>query len=311
MDDLLKLIETLRERIGLHEAALRENKALTRSVLIEPLLRALGWDTEDPSQVIPEWSIRSEPKKKVDYALFANSDVPVITIRVKNLDEALSNSGELKRHYPNSGCRYSVETDGRTWIYYRHRRNDVDARNRVGKLGGFNLGGARRSVVCRRALVLWRQRFAEDASSLVEPVSTLDREDGVHLPDDWIPLSKLDPQRYERPTQLHLPTGDVERVRGWVELVPMLTQWLVDRDFLVEANLPIGSSGTRDVVAVQPRHSNGTSFRAPRRAGRFFVETNFGGPNHAENLRTIVERAGLQADSFAVRTRKPNQGGQT
>ena len=52
LDDLFTLIHELRERIDAHGAALRQNEALTRYALIDPLLRALGWNTADP----PSWS---------------------------------------------------------------------------------------------------------------------------------------------------------------------------------------------------------------------------------------------------------------
>ena len=50
LESLLELVETLRARIDEHGPALRQSEALTRAVLVDPLLRELGWDTEDPAQ---------------------------------------------------------------------------------------------------------------------------------------------------------------------------------------------------------------------------------------------------------------------
>ena len=55
LESLLELVETLRKRIDEHGAALRQSEALTRYALIDPLLRELGWDTEDPALVVPEF----------------------------------------------------------------------------------------------------------------------------------------------------------------------------------------------------------------------------------------------------------------
>ena len=55
LDDLHELIETLQTRIDQHASALQQSEALTRYALIDPLLRALGWDTGDPSQVLVEY----------------------------------------------------------------------------------------------------------------------------------------------------------------------------------------------------------------------------------------------------------------
>ena len=48
LENLLTLIEKLQERIDSHGDALKKNEMLTRYALIDPLLRELGWDTEDP-----------------------------------------------------------------------------------------------------------------------------------------------------------------------------------------------------------------------------------------------------------------------
>ena len=57
LDALLELVETLRQRIVEHKAALSQSEALTRYALIDPLLRELGWDTDDPNLVIPEYKV--------------------------------------------------------------------------------------------------------------------------------------------------------------------------------------------------------------------------------------------------------------
>ena len=65
LESLLTLVEKLRKRIDAHGDALRQSEALTRYVLIDPLLRELGWDTEDPVLVRPEYR---EAGGSADYA---------------------------------------------------------------------------------------------------------------------------------------------------------------------------------------------------------------------------------------------------
>lgn len=57
LDELLEVIETLKKRINDHGSILRENEIRTRMALIDPLLQVLGWDTSDPSLVMPEYSV--------------------------------------------------------------------------------------------------------------------------------------------------------------------------------------------------------------------------------------------------------------
>ena len=73
LEELHELIETLQGRIAEHGSALQQSEALTRYGLIDPLLRGLGWDTGDPSQVLVEY--RSDAGQ-ADYALFGGSPKP-------------------------------------------------------------------------------------------------------------------------------------------------------------------------------------------------------------------------------------------
>ena len=48
LQSLYELIATLRGRIERHAANLSQSEMLTRYALVDPLLRELGWNTEDP-----------------------------------------------------------------------------------------------------------------------------------------------------------------------------------------------------------------------------------------------------------------------
>ena len=92
LESLLQLVETLRERISAHRAVLSQSEALTRYALIDPLLRELGWDTEDPSMVVPEYRV---PNNQIaDYVLF-HGDHPAMVVESKKLDECRYRVAEL------------------------------------------------------------------------------------------------------------------------------------------------------------------------------------------------------------------------
>ena len=80
LESLLELVETLKARIDEHGDQLRQSEALTRYALIDPLLRELGWDTEDPGLVIPEYKSGSG---SADYALLTRNR-PAMMIEAKN-----------------------------------------------------------------------------------------------------------------------------------------------------------------------------------------------------------------------------------
>ena len=84
LESLLTLVGKLRERIDNYGDAL--NEAQTRKELIEPLLRELGWDTEDRASVISEYKLDGGGSS--DYALLRNGQ-PVMMMEAKRLGKHL------------------------------------------------------------------------------------------------------------------------------------------------------------------------------------------------------------------------------
>ena len=83
LDDLHGVIKKLQDTIETHRDYLSEHETRTRQVLIDPLLRELGWDVSDPGVVQLEFKSK---QGWVDYALM-NEDWPVAAIEAKKLGE--------------------------------------------------------------------------------------------------------------------------------------------------------------------------------------------------------------------------------
>ena len=116
LEELLSVVETLRGRIAAHGPALRQSEALTRYALIDPLLRGLGWDTADPSQVLVEY--RSE-SGSADYALLGADGKPQVIVEAKKLGTPLQTAVQQAINYCIiDGFRYFAVTDGQHWQLY-------------------------------------------------------------------------------------------------------------------------------------------------------------------------------------------------
>ena len=102
----------------------------TKYALVDPIVRALGWDTADPKVCHPEFP-RPFPTGRVDYALFAASDVTDIVndgvltdaiIESKYLGALLEESvSQLQRYAEAESPMESgvaVLTDGGKWWIY-------------------------------------------------------------------------------------------------------------------------------------------------------------------------------------------------
>ncbi len=112
---LIEVLEKVRQRIAQHGAALQQNEMLTRYVLIDPVLRALGWDTEDPDLVIPECTT---PNGRPDYVLRWNGQ-NYIALEAKALRGKLPGASSTGFHY----CWFNkipcyIVSDGDTWELY-------------------------------------------------------------------------------------------------------------------------------------------------------------------------------------------------
>jgi predicted type IV restriction endonuclease len=106
------LIEQIRER--LQRSAYVNEAAISHGVVM-PIINALGWDTADPQQVVPEFSISGG---RVDFALFGLGHKPAVFIEVKQVGRAVAGDRQLFEYCFHQGVPLCVLTDGREWSFY-------------------------------------------------------------------------------------------------------------------------------------------------------------------------------------------------
>ncbi len=106
------LIEQIRER--LQRSAYVNEAAISHGVVM-PIINALGWDTADPQQVVPEFSISGG---RVDFALFGLGHKPAVFIEVKQVGRAMTGDRQLFEYCFHQGVSLCVLTDGREWSFY-------------------------------------------------------------------------------------------------------------------------------------------------------------------------------------------------
>ena len=95
----------------------RQNETRTRTALIDPLLRVLGWDVSEPGLVTPEYSVQG---KWADYALLDASGKPAVLVEAKKLGETLSaHQMQMVNYAVASGVPYAGLSNGDRWELYR------------------------------------------------------------------------------------------------------------------------------------------------------------------------------------------------
>ena len=116
LDGLKEVIEKLQGMINTHQNYLFGKERRTRQVLIDPLLKALGWDVSDPGAVYLEHN-------RMDYALMSNAS-PIAVIEAKPLAKPLGKPLEGKvitqaiTYAVENNILYIIVANGDRWEMY-------------------------------------------------------------------------------------------------------------------------------------------------------------------------------------------------
>lgn len=118
MKDIVSCIEELRFKLDRHRKEdLKEYP--TRTIFIDPLLQALGWDVRDPDEVQLEYP--TIDGKSVDYGPKVNRK-PVLFLEAKPLNDPLTDVKSITQvvgYAANAGVEWCILTNGVTYKVYR------------------------------------------------------------------------------------------------------------------------------------------------------------------------------------------------
>ncbi len=118
MKNVEKCIDTLRAQLERHRPS-RLKEYPTRTIFIDPLLLALGWDVRDPDEVELEYP--TVDGKSVDYAMKINRKV-VLLMEAKQLEDPLDDVKSITQvvgYAANDGIEWCVLTNGVRYKVYK------------------------------------------------------------------------------------------------------------------------------------------------------------------------------------------------
>ena len=114
-------IEQLKDKIETEES--------TKHAFVLPFINLLGYDSFNPTEVVPEYTADVGLKKgeKVDYAIFHN-EKPVLIIECKNWKENLDiHNSQLSRYFHVTHTRFALLTNGIQYRFY----TDLEMSNKM------------------------------------------------------------------------------------------------------------------------------------------------------------------------------------
>jgi predicted transport protein len=118
MKKLVTTLEQLQAKLDrFRKEGLKETP--TRTIFIDPMLEALGWDVRDPDEVQLEYP--TVDGKSVDYAMKINRK-PVLLVEAKALNDPLTDVKDVTQttgYAANDGIVWCILTNGVRWRVYR------------------------------------------------------------------------------------------------------------------------------------------------------------------------------------------------
>ena len=272
LDDLVKVIETLKERIASHGPALQQNETRTRMALIDPLLQALGWDTSEPAVVRPEYSAGNG---RADYALL----------------------GQVK---------YAGLTDGNRWIL-----DNVSVFSGERRVLDISLSETPTHEAALKLLLLWRPNLASgqpveaNAPELVgvrplqHSTTTVAQETGQNNPGNWISLSNVAAGKGQQPPKaIRFSTGQVRNIPSWRQILVEVAEKLANDGTLTATHCPMKGLG---FINSSPKGPSGVSFRSYKAiSDGLYVNLNWNASNIVKHSRKLLSHFGVNPETVEL-----------
>ena len=299
LDDLVSCIELLQQRTKAHGTVLREYETRTRMALIDPLLDALGWDTDDPSIVIPEYKVSDG---WADYALLRPDGRPAAVIEAKKLGTVLdAKSRRQMLNYANeSGIEYAGLTDGNNWELYKVFQPGPLEKRQILKV---SIASDRAHESALRLLVLWRPNLASGepvpASEPIlgvfndpQPPPVINAPPSQPQEPGWIALSGYNPSAGSScPQTIRFWDGKHQKLNYWNQVLTSVVEKLHRDGRLTVEDLPIGWSPNVYSVHTEPVHPTGKEFGNTKHIDGtpLFVNVNLNARQVRENTKKLLE----------------------
>ena len=290
-----EMVSTVRDNIRDRPTAFRTNERQTRSGLIDPILKVLGWDVSQVELVGSEY--RTNSSGTADYALLDQTG-PIALIEAKSLGRTLDVRivEQLSNYTGNEPTvRFALFTNGDHW---RMRE--------TGKSGAVIDIHLSKQRPLESALELMRL-----SRSVMQPADNLpDHDVQPQQPTengnwDW---KRIDDKSIiasdQKPLKIRFSDGTEIDVVNWREVYISVANWLIRTGRITAANVPVRlpASVTRCAVNALPIHPNGRPFWTSRKLENgLFLELDTGSVTADLSYAVkLVSAVGMAPDAFEV-----------
>ncbi len=233
LSNLRQVLSEVKVTANLYKTTLPSNEAATRAALIDPVLKALGWDIANPNMVEVE---KTAKQSRTDYAVRDYSGVVQVVVEAKSLNKKLSNYDSQTIQYGHAFQISSVFlTDGIIWQHFTDFQPQGFKPTKTLDLENEDLGDIAAYLVENLdAAKFWpeqpdvdvlAQRIGQlesDLRDLTQQVARLPTGQPPPPPPpplNWVSLAPQILVRNASPSQLRLPNNQIIPVRYWKDVL--------------------------------------------------------------------------------------------
>ncbi|MCK4377153.1 MAG: type I restriction enzyme HsdR N-terminal domain-containing protein [Actinomycetia bacterium] len=170
MADLKETIEILIEKMKKYRSLYERNEMATRGQIIEPILKGLGWNIENPEEIQPNVSFEEGVP---DYSLLKN-DKNILFIEAKKLAIDIEQKGvirQLAKYCFGEGMKYGVLTNGAIWLLFRAFQEGTTIAERI--IWKTDIENDEVTATIRRLNTISRENIT-DIDNLIKKLQILD-----------------------------------------------------------------------------------------------------------------------------------------
>ena len=300
----IELVENLRKKISKYKDEFSKNEALVRYALIDPFLRALGWDTEDPEQIKPEYTTEAG---RPDYALFiGDKSKPKAFIGAKKLGK----NEDLPQHIAycvSEGVRFFIATDGNHWeIYDAFKQTKLPEK----KITEWNLIDDDPSDVVVRSIAIANiESFGELPShSIFQNREEKASGENTQTKSNVRTLREITSEDIKgrrkggfKPLSLTIK-GERFEVNKSNQILIRTAEWLIKNGKMTKSTVPVESGSKRYLVNTEPVHKSGKKFFSPYKLSNgLFLETHASSESTEKYAKLLMKYYGYPEDFISVR----------
>jgi len=313
LSNLSETLIQIQESAKLYQETLKKNEAATRAVLIDPVLRSLGWDTANTNMVEVEKTMDSV---RADYALYDSNAIPRIIVEAKALGTDLDQKKlvmALVGYAFSFGLNDVFLTDGIIWEHFDNFQPGNLSPSKTLNLATDNpVNCAAYFVQHLDAAKYWSIEQSIDVLSqrvdeLENIISTLQKKLTELTPsvpskavsqitpvkakeDVYISLADLDDIAGKKPSKFRLPNGEIIEINTWKDILRESCKFILAHNATLEIPFP-DRVGKKISLFSLEKPANKVSYVTEQYNGqKIYIYMNYDSYNCVENAMYVLEK---------------------